>query len=108
MAKRPRHNGSEGVSDDAASAQISNRKITLDDPSDSPSYYANNVHLNVSLFDFRFVFGEILTATVDELRVRSRCSVVMSPQHAKMLAKVLSDNVKDYEQRHGEISLKTA
>ena len=40
-----------------------------------------------------------------QLKARVRSRVIMAPEHAKRLLKVLSDNVANYEKRFGEIKL---
>jgi hypothetical protein len=70
--------------------------------------YSNSVELKMSVFDFELVFGKILTGDEKKLVIEERVSVSMSPQHAKVFLKVLSDNVKNYEMRFGPIGTQMA
>ncbi|HUT54513.1 MAG TPA: DUF3467 domain-containing protein [bacterium] len=40
-----------------------------------------------------------------QLKARVRSRVIMAPEHAKRLLKVLTDNIANYEKRFGEIKL---
>lgn len=107
MAKRQRRAGDDDSKNGAVQAEPRGRKLITQGGDDAPTFYANNTSLGVSLFDFRLQFGELVEASMTELTVRARCTIFMSPQHAKVMAKLLSDKVKEYEQSHGEISIKT-
>ena len=67
-----------------------------------PDLYINSVSIVGSLYEFMFSFG--LKTIIDkdpETSVRIR----MSPQHAKVFAKILIKNVNEYEKAMGEIKL---
>jgi hypothetical protein len=68
------------------------------------SVYINNVAIQVSPLDFRFVLGEATTED-DKLRIEQKLSVVMSPQEAKLVRDILNGNVQHYERLYGEIHL---
>jgi hypothetical protein len=70
---------------------------------DFRTQYANSVRLTVSLWDFRFHFGQ----TEEGFRIAESNRVIMSPQHAKMFLKVFERNIHLYEQKFGEINLPT-
>jgi hypothetical protein len=56
--------------------------------------------------EFYLEFGQL---SLDQPGVASLVSLlVMTPQHAKSLATVLSSNVDLYESRHGEIKVPTS
>src|SRR5260370_630066 len=67
------------------------------------SGYSNSVQLEVTPWDFKFNFGEIVEATEQQLRVRLWVAIYMSPQHAKVLSEVLAKNVATYESKFGKI-----
>lgn len=74
------------------------------------STYANNLVVEASPWDFRFLFGEIEKGEPDatgrrlaKLYVEDKVKIVMSPQHAKAMLKVLQENVSSYESQIGPI-----
>jgi|ERR1700728_3160523 len=74
------------------------------------SIYANNLQLEATPWDFRFYFGEIERAEPDatgqrlvKIYVEDKVKIVMSPQHAKAMLKVLQQNVSSYESQIGPI-----
>lgn len=62
--------------------------------------YSNLAIINHSVSEFVVDFVSIMPGT-PKSKVKSR--IILTPQHAKRLAKALSDNVKRFEQAHGEI-----
>lgn len=70
---------------------------------DFVTVYSNSVQLEVSPWDFKFVFGEIKEASPIKLSIRDLIGVYMSPQHAKVFADVLNKNLKEYEEKFGKI-----
>jgi Protein of unknown function (DUF3467) len=69
------------------------------------SVYANSARLNISLWDFKFSFGEVEEITPDVMRVSEKVRVLMSPQHAKVFLQVFQQNLKRYEDKFGEIKV---
>jgi len=67
------------------------------------SVYANSARLLVSPWDFRFIFGEIEEATGECLDIREDVRVTMSPEHAKAVFQMLERNIRQYEEKFGEI-----
>jgi hypothetical protein len=68
------------------------------------SVYSNSVQIRPALYDFHLDFGRILGLAEDGLHIETLVSVVMSPQHAKVLANLLSARVNDYERVYGPIN----
>lgn len=68
-----------------------------------PTYYASGFSLTVSPWDvtLRFLLREGDTPK----DVRPIANVVLSPQHALVVARLLSKAVDDYQQQVGTISL---
>ncbi|GAB1307374.1 DUF3467 domain-containing protein [Urechidicola sp. KH5] len=62
--------------------------------------YSNLAIINHSVSEFIVDFINIMPGT-PKAKVKSR--IILTPQHAKRLAKALEDNVKRFEGRHGEI-----
>ncbi|MDT0552440.1 DUF3467 domain-containing protein [Urechidicola vernalis] len=62
--------------------------------------YSNLAIINHSVSEFIVDFINIMPGT-PKAKVKSR--MILTPQHAKRLAKALADNVKRFEKAHGEI-----
>jgi hypothetical protein len=69
------------------------------------SVYANSARLNISLWDFKFNFGEVEDIGPSGMKVSEKVRVVMSPQHAKVFLQVFEQNLKRYEDKFGEIKV---
>lgn len=67
------------------------------------SAYSNNIQIRVTPFDFVFVFGDVQGIDGTTLLVDENVRILMSPEHAKVFAKVLSENVVQYEKQVGTI-----
>jgi hypothetical protein len=68
-----------------------------------PSFYTNSVQLQLSVFDLKLLFGVIVSAAAPQPLMRPIAEVVMSPQHAKALAALLTAHVRGYENRFGQL-----
>jgi hypothetical protein len=62
--------------------------------------YSNLAIINHSVSEFVVDFVNIMPGT-PKSKVKSR--IILTPQHAKRLVKALSENVKRFENAHGEI-----
>ncbi len=62
--------------------------------------YSNLAIINHSVSEFIVDFINIMPG-VPKAKVKSR--IILTPQHAKRLSKALADNVRKFEQTHGEI-----
>ena len=62
--------------------------------------YSNLALINHSVSEFVVDFVSIMPGT-PKSKVKSR--IILTPQHAKRLAKALHENVKRFEKAHGEI-----
>ncbi len=69
--------------------------------------YSNFVHISSSFFDFTLRFGlvEDLKSEQNKLTVSNVTRIFLSPQHAKVLYKILKQQLDEYEKRFGEIKL---
>ncbi len=65
--------------------------------------YANNASFRTSIWDIAVDFGTIEAADEQTIVVRNAVRVIMSPQHARVLAELLTKNVADYERQFGPI-----
>jgi len=66
--------------------------------------YANSAQIETSVWDLKFVFGELLR-TGNKIVVEQTVAISMSPQHAKALLGVLETNIREYEKKFGKINL---
>jgi flagellar protein FlaG len=80
-------------------------KISLEYSADYRESYANSVQVQKSLWDFCLSFGTIHQESVDVVTIKTSHSVYLSPQQAKALWNVLGQNLAQYEQTFGQISL---
>lgn len=80
-------------------------RITLDKTADYRESYANSVQVRVNLWDFFLLFGMIEQSTPDAVLLRNFQGVYLSPQQAKALNNVLTQNLQQYEAAFGEIKL---
>ena len=68
--------------------------------------YSNSTNLEVTPWDFKFIFGVLVKPAAGNIpKIESLAEVVMSPQHAKALLGLLNTNVQEYEKNVGEIKL---
>ena len=73
--------------------------IELDDQM-AEGTYSNLAIINHSVSEFIVDFISVMPGR-PKAKVKSR--IILTPQHAKRLAKALAENVKRFEQAHGEI-----
>lgn len=70
--------------------------------------YTNSIGVEVSTFDIKLNIDYITTDTdKDSAKKINLCEVVMSPQHAKAFLETLQNSVNMYEEKIGEINLKS-
>lgn len=67
--------------------------------------YANSTATSTTLWDFQLIFGFMRAASEGGMAVENFQRITMSPQQAKALVNVLSQNVQQYEAAFGEIKL---
>ena len=70
------------------------------DASIAEGIYSNLAIINHSVSEFVVDFVKIMPG-IPKNKVKSR--IILTPQHAKRFSKALIDNVKRFEQAHGEI-----
>lgn len=71
-------------------------------------YYSNVASIESSNYDFKLNFGRIKGATNSEkvdIDKAIELEVCMSPQHVKAFAYMLMQNIQQYEEVFGEISI---
>jgi len=80
-------------------------KIHLSNREDYRENYANSVQVRVNLWDFFLMFGTVNQTSPDAVSISNFQGVYLSPQQAKALYNVLSQNLSQYEATFGEIRL---
>jgi len=80
-------------------------QINLIKAEDFRESYANSVQVRVSVWDFQLVFGLASSDTPDQVNIRNHNAIFLSPQQAKALWNVLGQNIAQYEQAFGTLSL---
>jgi len=76
-------------------------KLNIELPEEvAQGIYSNLAIINHSVSEFVVDFVTIMPG-IPKAKVKSR--IVLTPQHAKRLAKALAENVKKFENVHGEI-----
>jgi len=76
-------------------------KINIEiDPEVAEGQYSNLAIINHSVSEFVVDFVNIMPGN-PKSKVKSR--IVLTPQHAKRLARALADNVRKFESMHGDI-----
>ena len=80
-------------------------KVNVAHTADYKESYANSVQVRVNLWDFFLMFGLVQQTAPDSVTIHNFQGIYLSPQQAKALLNVLSQNVKDYEGAFGEIKL---
>ena len=79
--------------------------LKLTNTEDYRDGYANSVQVRMSVWDFFLVFGTMTQDTPEEVQLRNFQGIYLSPQQAKALLNVLGNNLAQYEQTFGPISL---
>lgn len=85
--------------DNKKNQQDNNLNIELDQEV-AEGTYANLAIINHSVSEFVVDFINIMPG-VPKAKVKSR--IILTPQHAKRLSKALAENVKRFEDAHGDI-----
>ena len=65
------------------------------------SHYANIMALSMTPFDISVIFGQIGTATVSEVEAAAKVKVILSPEQAANLMKLLMVAVAKYTAGNG-------
>jgi len=80
-------------------------KFQLVNTTDYRESYANSVQIRVNLWDFFLMFGTVNQTSPDNVLIHNFQGVYISPQQAKALLNVLTQNITQYEATFGEIKL---
>jgi hypothetical protein len=80
-------------------------QVNVTQTADYRETYANSVQVRVSVWDFQLVFGLASSDSPEQVTIRNNQAVFLSPQQAKALWNVLGQNLAQYEQAFGTLSL---
>jgi flagellar protein FlaG len=80
-------------------------QIAVSQAPDFRESYANSVQVRVSVWDFQLVFGTASSEGPDQVNIRNHDAIYLSPQQAKALWNVLGQNLAQYEQAFGTLTL---
>jgi hypothetical protein len=80
-------------------------EVKLAQTTDYRESYANSVQVRVSVWDFQLVFGLASSERPEEVTIRNHQAIFLSPQQAKALCNVLTQNLAQYEQAFGSLNL---
>lgn len=69
------------------------------------SFSSNTATLITADFDVRLVFGDICPDETGQLVNEQMASVMLSWEHAKALANVLEENIREHEENFGPLFL---
>lgn len=86
------------------SKQVNEQQINVElDEATAEGTYSNLAIINHSPSEFVIDFVAIMPGT-PKAKVKSR--IILTPEHAKRFQSALADNVRRYEESHGEIDSK--
>lgn len=80
-------------------------KFQLVNTADYRENYANSVQIRVNLWDFFLMFGTVNQIAPENVQIHNFQGVYLSPQQAKALLNILTQNITQYEATFGEIKL---
>ena len=80
-------------------------KLHLVNTAEYREHYANSVQIRVNLWDFFLMFGTVQQSAPDSVTIQNFQGIYLSPQQAKALLNVLTQNISQYEATFGEIKL---
>jgi hypothetical protein len=70
---------------------------------DCPTFYSNVIGFTLSPFDITLSFGEIGASTLEELNAIPRVKVIVSPEQAANLTKLLTVALSAYVEGNGQL-----
>jgi hypothetical protein len=79
--------------------------VNMTQTEDYRETYANSVQVRVSVWDFQLIFGLATSEAPEQVTIRNKAAVYLSPQQAKALWNVLGQNLAQYEQAFGTLNL---
>lgn len=83
--------------------KLKSRPKTRTQAANFVSLYSNSLNVEVTFTDFKLFFGEVLEASQERLVTEDRVVVLVAPEEARLIAKVLTEQVEKYEAAFGPI-----
>lgn len=80
-------------------------EIRIKNTEDYRESYANSVQIRMSVWDFFLAFGRAVPGEGPGIDLLNFQGIYLSPQQAKALSHMLTQNLANYEQTFGEIKL---
>jgi hypothetical protein len=68
-----------------------------------PSIYANIMGIGMSPFDIAMMFGEIVDTTFTEITAIPKAKIILSPEQASNLMKLLQFALSNYVKNNGQL-----
>ena len=90
------------------SQPVHSPNIHIVQSSDYRDSYANSVQVRASVWDFLLIFGAARQDQPTEVTLQNFQGIYLSPQQAKALWNSLGQNLAQYEQAFGPITLEPA
>lgn len=87
------------------SQQVHPPNLKIIHSADYRDSYANSVQVRASVWDFLLVFGAARQDSPEEVTLHNFQGVYLSPQQTKALWNLLGQNLAQYEQAFGTITL---
>jgi hypothetical protein len=86
-------------------SQANSPKVTITHAPDYRDTYSNSVQIRVSTWDFHLTFGTLRHESPEAVAIENLQGIYLSPQQAKAFWNVLGQNLAQYQQTFGNISL---
>ena len=89
---------------DNAETPVKKKGVVFLQPEEAVTWqYINATNIGMSFWDIRIRFTLMAEATEESIKLKDVTAIIVSPQHAKALAAILSSTVKKYEDQFGPI-----
>src|SRR5262245_56025407 len=86
-------------------AENENPNVTAEQNENYFTAYTNGVGIAHTIFDVQLHFSEVRVKSPQDVVNEAFATIIMSPQHAKLLLHHLKNNIDLYESRFGEIKM---
>lgn len=90
------------IKQEAKIEQVANTPQTEIQQEQNFAKYCNGVSVTTNIYDFTLQLTQNLGDDYKEI-----ATVIMSPQHTKILAELLTNSLNEYEKQYGKIPVKS-
>ncbi len=87
----------------AEDVSIPAESLPRKDSSEIKTYYTNSMSILSSVYDFVLTVGQMQGTNAEDLHIEQQARIIMSPQHLKVLSRLLAEKMEGYEQAFGKI-----